>query len=173
MVPLLALDPDSNVVGWAQFEDEKISCYDVIKAPKNHKSWERIRWLGKKVRDLTFVFQRAYPTGQIVMEWPDRSLHAGVRNTNAWGLAVYGAGAGYVAGVIDYHFPGTLTLIPAEVWTRGRTKPARQMTAKFADPEYDPEKDPDAHKADAIALGVFFLERMAMDEKVQGSVERG
>ena len=122
-------------------------------------------------RDLIAKIEEHRPD-RVVVEIPSGKAGAGSRRGARSSLAVYGYGAGWLAGVaqaagygVTGGISGELVLVNERQWTGrgtgvGIRKPDRPAAVYALYPDrYDPAADPGADTADAVLLGRWWIER--------------
>jgi len=153
---LIALDPSSTATGYALFEGTRIHEAGLLKPKKNYAAIDRIQEMAYDLQQLVEEFQ----PGAAVLEIP--SKHVGKRhNGKGAGLAIYGVAVGYLLAVttslVDHVLP-----VDAQEWTASGKKSDRVAVVKSLYPQYDPDGDPGSDVADAVSLGLWYLNRERM-----------
>lgn len=150
---LISIDPSSSAIGWANFEDGKCEGSGVLRR-RGHDDVG-----GWVTESIATIFRRpwAFEKRVCVVEIPGGRVHAG-HSGGGSGLAVYGFAAGVAWCVAAIWAPRVEAVTP-ERWCGGHSKEKRRRVAVKAAPWYDPAKDRGCDESDAIALGVWWLER--------------
>jgi hypothetical protein len=159
-VILLSLDPSSTTTGYAVFKDGKfIEAGKLKPARAADPANDRIRVMTWQLRDLA---NSVKPT-HIVIE--DTSGKVGRRHGGGGsGLAIHGKAVGWFISVAEHIIKSeNVRCITENTWTRSIKKATRQERVAAMIRNYDPEKDKGVDVADAIGLGLYYLEVLRME----------
>jgi Holliday junction resolvasome RuvABC endonuclease subunit len=167
---ILSIDPSSSKTGYAAFDDVKhIAECGVLVADRADSSRERRRSMVKRVVELCDEFD----PDAVVIEVPDGKVHAWGQKHNMGVLSIYGMAVGAIVQAVDDWFEqrdmGDRGVVEAKVnaWTGGSKKSHRAVAARSLFPDhYDPDKDAGGDIADAVMLGVWYLDESVMREAV-------
>jgi hypothetical protein len=158
-VPLLSLDVSSTAAGYAVFGTgpDDLGAFGVIKPRGRWDAVERIRL----IVDAVVTVLAMHPPASVVMEF-SAGKTAG-RLAKASGLAVLGQAQGAVWEAIRSRGYGVSTVTENE-WTNRKPKPKRAEDVAGWYGEYRDYfaegRDSGFDAADAIGLGVWFLNRI-------------
>ena len=153
---LLSLDPSSTMTGYA-IMDEKANLVEagLIKPRKaGDELWTRILTMSKS---LITLIKEIEPTHCIV-EVPigkHRRLPAAMSGS----LVKYGCAVGSLYLAAHLFCPHVYPV--STLWTGGKAKVRRAGAVAFRFPTYDPDKDKGLDMADAIGMGVWWLDQQA------------
>ena len=166
---LISIDPSSTRTGVAVFRDGDLTESFALRSGAR-QPWQRIRnILIELERELQF---RVELPDAVIIE-VGKKPHAKKRQSMAGaGLITYGMAVGAVCRLLDdvsghgYVFP--VEHIDVNEWTKrsNRQIPKYQRLAELAVvcPQYNPEDDPGGDIGDAIAMGLWWLERKRVYE---------
>lgn len=160
---LLALDPSSTVVGYAALRRNRslIEAGLIEPASRSDASIERVRTMGD---DLVTLLDRLRPT-VVLVEWTKGKVGRRRHGGQGAGLAVYGAGVGWMACRAECWASGRGCEVIAVLendWTRGVPKEARQAAMRTLVPEYAGVEDRGGDIADALGLGLWWLKEQSL-----------
>lgn len=167
---ILSIDPSSSKTGYAAFENVKhLAECGVLVADRADSSRERRRSMVKRVVELCHEFDPS----AVVIEVPDGKVHRWQQGHNMGALSIYGMAVGAIVQAVDewceQREAGERSVIEAKVntWTGGSKKAHRAVAARSLFPDhYDPDKDAGGDIADAVMLGVWYLDESVMREAV-------
>lgn len=146
---VLVLDPSSQVCGYCLFDDEKLIEGGCIRPSKDHPDWwVRTASMCNQVIDTI----REFKVDHVVIEDPGFMSRYSAKSygviRSAFGMFVFSA----------MRTGATVDLVPANVWTRGKSKSDRTKLSTM-NVKYDQSKDQGQDAADALGLGLFWIKR--------------
>lgn len=155
---ILSVDPDSKIAGYAVLEGPRNLVEAGVVKPKARDSIS--------YRADTIVLRLSEIAGRhhvsvVVVEKP--APQQPVQGKAQRGQADFGYAVGRICGRLAERFNGLVNAVPADKWTRGKSKGKRARELAEWLPQYDPEQDPGLHVADAIGVGVFWLEQAMVE----------
>lgn len=152
---LLSLDPSSTCTGYALFKKGELGEFGLLKPSKRYDAWERIKIIVEDVRSLI----RIHKCDRVIIE-VGKKPHGSVRQQSMGaGLIVYGMALGAVClAVAESLESGRCEHVDANAWTRKKRKADRIAELAMYCPRYEPAKDPGGDAADAIDMGVWWLQ---------------
>jgi len=106
---------------------------------------------------------REYDPHDVVIEVPSGKRGKGSQAGATGHLAIYGVAVGAVRRTIAVAAPNArVTSVDERTWTRGRSQRERVALAVASVSTYDRAADPGADVADAIGLGLWWLDNAAV-----------
>lgn len=161
---VLALDVSSKATGWAIVRrDLSLGLFGLIKPKASLSAVERI---DEMVYQLCWTPGGIFPR-LVVMEWTSGKVARRLDARRVSGLAILG----HAQGSVRQSLLGagcTIHLIPENEWTGSVPKARRALRIAQLYPDYSAwsSRDGDHDTADAIGLGVFFMQRAKLGEMV-------
>ena len=156
---LIALDPSSSCTGYAVFANGKLIDAGRLRGKSAATALYRISAMRL---DLLNELLAEHQPQTIVIEMPLEKQHTRTPGKKS-GLPIWGMAAGALWATClqyaDETTDGPCSVYPVSntLWTRGKSKDARQLAVKMEHKGYDPAKDRGADVSDAIALGQWWL----------------
>jgi Holliday junction resolvasome RuvABC endonuclease subunit len=167
---VLALDPSSVVVGYAQMRSATDVVNGGIITPPDRKApyWDRVY---KMRHDLRTLLAKMTPK-IILVESPSGHVGANTHKGQGFGLPIYGYAVGAIAAEAEIYAEMSATAevvnITEDVWTRRVKKSDRQAAIAAMFPSYVIAEDPGADLADAIGLGYWYFTEQAAQDATRG-----
>ena len=155
---ILALDPSSTVCGFAIGNTRgEIEQAGLLKPSGKHQAIERAEEIAREVVDLIEL----WGIDAVVVETPAPAA-APRKGQNQRGQATYGMAVGIIWATIRWHWSTPIESVPADLWTRHRSKARRieEIAARIT--SYDKASDPGGDCADAIGLLEWWAEKERM-----------
>lgn len=149
---VLAFDPSSTCVGWADLRDGVVAAAGREYAPKSWPPGDRLRAIADGLAETFADAFRADRRITAVIEVPGTDLH-GRRDPR--GLILVGEAAGICRGLAEA-YDAPVCRVEAQAWIGGRSKTGRRAAAAAAWAGYRAADDPGFDTADAIELGLWF-----------------
>ena len=163
---LLALDPSSNIIGYAVLDVETGALIDggLIKPAKT--TAEPLHRVTTMLQDLGDLIDEHDPD-HIAIEMP-LSADDGKSLGRKPGMIIWAAAAWSVWAYLLTSSRSQLIPVSNRDWTKGTKKQGRQRTVAAMYPKrYDPGQDKGADLADAISLGQWALARIGDTERAR------
>ena len=172
---LLAVDPSSTHIGWAKFSAGRLESAGVLRPLRSRDSW--LERLGAMLDELGHIVGEWGPNVAVV-EVPSGTAAAGTTGRMGGYLAIYGAAVGAVWQDLRTSVPshavggGRVETVTERDWTRSVPKERRARWLRGEYPQLAWHQDTGLDMADAIGIGLWWLQRDAFDQAVSGDLTR-
>ncbi len=160
---ILALDPSSQKTGYALLTPAGTLTEHGLLKPRRIRDDANAR-IDAMVFSLREIVAE-YAPDAIIIE--DTSGKVGARHKgNGAGLAIHGKAVGrlHQAAIDALGEKGRVVMVLENDWTRRTPKAVRQNRAAYLFPDYKPAADKGGDMADAIMLGVWWINRQRFVE---------
>lgn len=155
---ILSIDPASRKTGWAVLKrGPDLLDFGVVRGREKGDTWDRIASIIEELHHVVGQVEQSHDghIEHVVIEAPDVKVHR--RYVGVQGLAVYGVAVGAIWQACLHHH-GRAFMVRAGVWTGGHPKEHRARYVGACFPQYDPDQDKGFDAADAIGLGLWWLD---------------
>ncbi len=171
---VLALDPGSVKTGYALLRARpgllvagrrrgtaELIEAGLLRAPAKHLPEQRVKTICRELADLIAGACPAWAVIEMTSGKVHRRHHRDGWGGSGQGLAIYGFALGAVWRTCLQFGPGPdrVVLVPENDWTASMPKGRRARFIAAAFPGYDPAADRGEDIADAIGLGLWWIER--------------
>lgn len=169
---LLALDPSSTRIGWAVFSGAAVLAAGFTRPARTRDGYvERVVAM---VDDLVYIVDANLPR-HVVIEVPSGRFGTGARNGASSVLALYGFAAGAVwmrMRCLSLLSRMNVHVVNESEWTRSKPKAQRARVAQLTYPHLDWSRDTGMDMADAVGIGLWWLDRQRIMAATQRQLER-